>query len=85
MLHVVDGDGFGPIPRTLKTIRDLVGYADRIPEHQVINAVCQYARRLGEVGAVGSGQHRHLIVIGALVNRAAFDILQVPKDPDYRL
>jgi hypothetical protein len=83
----IPGQGLGPLPAHLRRVRDLVAFADRIPEHRVMSAISEYGRRLGDLPAEGveNQRARYLVVIGALVNRAMFELLQLPRDANHVL
>jgi hypothetical protein len=64
------------------TVGELARCANDIPEDEVIGLISELIRK-SEGLAQGDDRQlylRHLIVLGGLVNRAIFDVCDVPKD-----
>jgi hypothetical protein len=70
-----------PLPSPV-TIGDLIDLADSVPAGQVVQLLPVFFRKVEELsrGNDRAEFHRHLIVLGALLNRAIFELCDLPKD-----
>ena len=70
-----------PLPSPV-TIGDLIDLANRVPAIQVIPLLLTFFPKVEELsrGPDVAGFHRHLVVLGALLNRAIFELCDLPKD-----
>jgi len=67
------------------TVRELVRCADSVPAQEVADLIPEIADALNKLVEEDGNRAvyvRHLIVLGALVNRAIFEVCAVPKDAD---
>jgi len=64
------------------TIGDLIDLANGVPASQVIPLLPAFFHKVEELsrGNDRAGFHRHLIVLGALLNRVIFELCDLPKD-----
>jgi hypothetical protein len=67
------------------TLGRLIDFADTIPASRIMEMLPRLAQRVVELRCAGDEPdlHRHLIVLGALANRALFEICDLPKDRDH--
>jgi hypothetical protein len=70
-----------PLPSPV-TIGDLIDLANGVPESEVIPLVLAFFPKVEELsrGHDVAVFHRHLVVLGALLNRAIFEVYDLPKD-----
>jgi hypothetical protein len=70
-----------PLPSPV-TIGDLIDLADRIPASEVIALLPAFFSKVEELsrGNDRVAFHRHLVVLGALLNRTIFELCDLPKD-----
>ena len=70
-----------PLPSPV-TIGDLIDLADSVPAGQVVQLLPVFFRKVEELsrGNDRAGFHRHLIVLGALLNRVIVELCDLPKD-----
>jgi hypothetical protein len=70
-----------PLPSPV-TIGDLIDLADGVPEVQVIPLLAVFFAKVEASSRdPDRGEFlRHLVVLGALINRAMFEVCDVPKD-----
>ena len=64
------------------TIGDLIDLADGVAASQVIALLPAFFSKVEELsrGHDQIGFHRHLVVLGALLNRTIFELGNLPKD-----
>ena len=69
-----------PLPSSV-TIGDLIDLADHVPASQVIPLLLAFFPRVEELSHSHdvAGFHRHLVVLGALLNRVIFELCDLPK------
>jgi hypothetical protein len=70
-----------PLPSPV-TIGDLIDLANYVPASQVIPLLLAFFPKVEELSRSQdvAGFHRPLVVLGALLNRAIFEICNLPKD-----
>lgn len=70
-----------PMPSPV-TIGDLIDLANRVPASQVIPLLLTFFPKVDELsrGHDVAVFHRHLVVLGALLNRVIFELCDLPKD-----
>ncbi|HEY8872490.1 MAG TPA: hypothetical protein VIM52_05625 [Stellaceae bacterium] len=70
-----------PLPSPV-TIGDLIDLANHVPPSQVIPLLLAFFPRVEELSRSPdvAGFHRHLVVLGALLNRTIFELCDLPKD-----
>lgn len=70
-----------PLPSPV-TIGDLIDLAENIPASEVIALLPVFFSKVEELshGRDRAAFHRHLVVLGALLNRAIFEVCDLPKD-----
>jgi hypothetical protein len=70
-----------PLP-SIVTIGDLIDLADSVPAGEVISLMRRFFAKVEELASNRHNKEleRHLIVLGTLVNRAIFEVYNLPKD-----
>jgi hypothetical protein len=68
-----------PLPLRPMTVRELAELAAAVPKDQVVEAIGELWRELDTIEDNDLGL-RHWIMLSALVNRAVFEVFEVPKD-----
>jgi hypothetical protein len=67
------------VPMSPTTIGELVDLADDVPAELVIPLLHEFAEKVRDA-ADPARRLRDLVVLGALVNRACFEVADLPKD-----
>lgn len=77
------------LPPDAEQVGALVDFANAVPRELLMVLLPSYLQRAKELcdrdGAGGDGRElrRHLVVLGALLNRLLFDVLDLPQDRDF--
>ena len=75
-----------PRHRRIRTVGELVGSIDSIPNNKVRPALIQHMSTLTELIEAKRDQTeiaQEMVLVGALIHRALFKNMGVPVDPDF--
>jgi len=79
------------LPTALSAIGELVDFADGVPRDLVMVLTARYCRQVADLierdgeAAEAGALARHGVVLGALLNKTLFDVLDLPQDRAFKI
>ncbi len=78
-------------PTDAEEIGKLIDFADRVPRDLVLSLVARYCEPVKQLIERDGAETppadltRRLVVLGTLINRALFEVLDLPQDRNFRI